>query len=174
MQRTRLSVTVPWSLCALLVLLGSLLCLRVDAYIPASPTNETSMPMNSSTPSHLKLQWYSGGYTENVSYQLVGADSDGISKVRSQWRLDVCDFAKGAVDHRARSCTFLNSSFPMTAVSVPVMLCDFSVCYVRVAFRICVKVCRILTICCELGLYMILGTTKTDHAAGALLGGLLL
>ena len=65
----------------LLVLAGSSLW-PVLAYIPASPTNDTAPTDNSTTPSHLILEWFGGGYSEDVSYQLVGADSDGISKVR--------------------------------------------------------------------------------------------
>ncbi|GJE92146.1 E3 ubiquitin protein ligase [Phanerochaete sordida] len=52
----------------------------VHAYIPASPTNDTGTSDNSTSPSHLVLTWFGGGYSEAVSYQLVGADSDGISK----------------------------------------------------------------------------------------------
>lgn len=63
----------------LLVLAGSSLW-PVLAYIPASPTNDTAPADNSTTPSHLILEWFGGGYSEDVSYQLVGADSDGISK----------------------------------------------------------------------------------------------
>ena len=53
----------------------------VHGYIPASPANDTGSATNGSLPSHLDLQWYGGGYQEDISYQLVGADSSGISKV---------------------------------------------------------------------------------------------
>lgn len=57
----------------------------VLAYIPASPVNGTVAPpdasgSNGSDASFLNLQWFGGGYQEKVSYQLVGADSNGISK----------------------------------------------------------------------------------------------
>lgn len=57
--------------------------LGVRAYIPASPVNDTGVATNGSLPSHLDLQWYGGGYQEDISYQLVGADTTGISKVCS-------------------------------------------------------------------------------------------
>ena len=57
-------------------------------YIPAQATNETDVAqqagLNFSDVSKLSLQWYPmGSYTEQISYQLVGADSSGINKVRS-------------------------------------------------------------------------------------------
>jgi len=75
----------------------------VSGYVPASPTNVTTAiqaAMNLTSPSLLHLQWYSNGYItsdfrdlvilksrecrsywENVSYQLVAANSTGISQV---------------------------------------------------------------------------------------------
>jgi len=58
---------------------------RVHAYIPASPTNNTNAAiqqgLNVSDVSKLKLQWYpDGSLWENVSYQLVGAESTGVSQ----------------------------------------------------------------------------------------------
>lgn len=44
--------------------------------------NGTSADADSSAPSHIVLKWFGGGYEENVSYQLVGADSNGVSAVR--------------------------------------------------------------------------------------------
>ncbi|KAG2116946.1 hypothetical protein DEU56DRAFT_839651 [Suillus clintonianus] len=49
-------------------------------YIPAQPSNDTSQ-MNGMNASRLILQWYSNGADwEYVSYQLVGADSNGTTK----------------------------------------------------------------------------------------------
>ncbi|CAL1707221.1 unnamed protein product [Somion occarium] len=67
--------------------LGSLLVcypalwIGVNAYIPASPVNSTADPNNGTEgPSHLDLMWLGGSYGEDVSYQLVGANSSGVSK----------------------------------------------------------------------------------------------
>lgn len=70
-----------------LVLLPS----SVLGYIPAQATNETNVAqqagLNYSDVSKLSLQWYPmGSYTGQISYQLVGADSSGISKVRNAFR----------------------------------------------------------------------------------------
>jgi hypothetical protein len=73
----------------------------VCAYIPAQPTNDTDKsPTNVST---LQMQWFPNGlasshgdllsvlilasrnFGDDVSYQLVGAGSLGISKVCSLW-----------------------------------------------------------------------------------------
>ena len=56
------------------------------AYIPATPTNQTKVAqaagLNFSDVSTLDMQWFPmGSYKENVSYQLVGAYSNGINKV---------------------------------------------------------------------------------------------
>lgn len=49
-------------------------------YIPAQPSNDTSQ-VNDTNSSRLILQWYSNGSDwEYVSYQLVGADSNGTTK----------------------------------------------------------------------------------------------
>ncbi|KAG1890256.1 hypothetical protein F4604DRAFT_1568195 [Suillus subluteus] len=49
-------------------------------YIPAQPSNETSQ-INGMNASRLILQWYPNGSDwEYVSYQLVGADSNGTTK----------------------------------------------------------------------------------------------
>ena len=58
----------------------------VFGYIPAQGTNDTAVAQqagqNFSDASKLSLQWYPmGSYTEQISYQLVGADSTGINKV---------------------------------------------------------------------------------------------
>ncbi|KAF8868934.1 hypothetical protein CPB85DRAFT_1242210 [Mucidula mucida] len=57
----------------------------VLSYIPASPTNSTDDAiaggLNVTDVSKLHLQWYmNGSYWENISYQLVGNGSQGISK----------------------------------------------------------------------------------------------
>lgn len=58
--------------------------LGVDAYIPASPVNSTASALNGTdSASRLNLMWLGGNYGEDVSYQLVGANSTGVSKVRS-------------------------------------------------------------------------------------------
>ncbi|PIL35805.1 hypothetical protein GSI_01465 [Ganoderma sinense ZZ0214-1] len=54
-------------------------------YIPAQATNETAVAqqagLNFSDVSKLSMLWYPmGSYSEQISYQLVGADSSGISK----------------------------------------------------------------------------------------------
>ena len=86
-------------------LLFALTAFGVHAYIPASPTNSTDAAiqqgLNMSDASKLQLRWYSDGsvsisldtsffetnwlpscrsLSESVSYQLVGADSTGVSK----------------------------------------------------------------------------------------------
>lgn len=80
-------------LCLLFVVLG------VQAYIPATPTNNTvaiQQGSNSSAVSNLLLQWYADGSVsdpsdwhwlifrrsldEHVSYQLVGAFSTGVNE----------------------------------------------------------------------------------------------
>lgn len=63
------------------------------AYIPAQGTNQTNVAqaagINFTDVSRLSLQWFPmGSYSETVSYQLVGADSLGISKVR--FSIDIC------------------------------------------------------------------------------------
>lgn len=52
----------------------------VHGYIPALPSNDTTVNAGGNA-SHLDMQWYGGGFTENVSYQLVGANSNGVSQV---------------------------------------------------------------------------------------------
>ena len=91
-----MSSTHPWRgfvtvsrATALVAALAALLVLApppAHAYIPAQATNETdvaaSAGQNFSDVSNLSLQWYPGGsYSGQISYQLVGADSMGISKV---------------------------------------------------------------------------------------------
>ena len=56
------------------------------AYIPAQATNDSEVAaragLNFSDVSSLSLLWYPmGSYSGRISYQLVGADSAGISKV---------------------------------------------------------------------------------------------
>ena len=57
------------------------------AYVPAVPTNDTAAAqaagLNLSDTSTLNVLFYpAGNFTTRVSYQLVGADSSGISQVR--------------------------------------------------------------------------------------------
>lgn len=68
-----------WTFFTLLPYLG----LGVDAYIPASPVNSTlNSTSGTDTSSRLNLLWLGGNYGEDISYQLVGANSNGVSKVR--------------------------------------------------------------------------------------------
>ena len=69
-----------WSLSILLLYLG----LGVYAYIPASPVNSTTNATGiTDGASRLNLLWLGGNYGEDVSYQLVGAGSNGVSRVRT-------------------------------------------------------------------------------------------
>lgn len=71
-----------WSLFILLPYLR----LGVDAYIPASPVNSTANATNGTDgASRLNLMWLGGNYGEDISYQLVGANSNGVSKVCSHF-----------------------------------------------------------------------------------------
>ncbi|KAK7053280.1 hypothetical protein VNI00_003906 [Paramarasmius palmivorus] len=70
---------------AVLSLLACLSSLNVLAYVPASPTNNTAdaiaAGLNVSDVSMLHLQWFSNGsYAQNVSYQLAGNGSEGVSQ----------------------------------------------------------------------------------------------
>lgn len=90
---TRLRATstmlAPALLRSLLALCCCILSLSVcaRAYIPAVPTNTTTTltqqnGLNVSNASNLNIQWYPGGENSSpVSYQLVGAESNGISEV---------------------------------------------------------------------------------------------
>ncbi|KAL4254244.1 hypothetical protein ABKN59_002875 [Abortiporus biennis] len=69
-----------WSFLAFLSILAALGGSGVYAYIPASPVNTTDPSLNSTTASHLNLRWFGGGYQEDISYQLVGANSNGVNK----------------------------------------------------------------------------------------------
>lgn len=84
--RLPVGLLLHWVTIATLVLAGLLLPAPARAYIPAQATNETGVAQaagqNFSDVSKLSLQWYPmGSYSERISYQLVGADSTGISKV---------------------------------------------------------------------------------------------
>lgn len=97
-----------------------LVALRVRAYIPAQPTNDTNYGGMAGGPnitdvSQIDLQWFWEGcvlrflsigsselkylissFSDHVSYQLVGSESDGISQVRplrlrTLLRLLMCD-----------------------------------------------------------------------------------
>ncbi|KAJ3528811.1 hypothetical protein NM688_g7944 [Phlebia brevispora] len=50
------------------------------AFIPAMPSNGSITFTNGTQASTLKLNWFEGGFTQNVTYQLVGANSNGINK----------------------------------------------------------------------------------------------
>ncbi|KAI0339772.1 hypothetical protein BDW22DRAFT_1360787 [Trametopsis cervina] len=62
-----------------LTILSYSLC--TTAYIPALPSN-TSSPSPASASAQLHLQRFGDTYAENVTYELVGANSTGVSKVR--------------------------------------------------------------------------------------------
>lgn len=70
---------------ALLVLLAWA-CAGAHAYVPATNSNDTLVFSNTSQASKLNLQWSGGLASANVSYQLVGANSDGHNKVRTSSR----------------------------------------------------------------------------------------
>ena len=53
------------------------------AYIPALASNDTTF-LAGTPNSSLFISWQGGESREDVSYQLVGADSNGVSKVRSR------------------------------------------------------------------------------------------
>ncbi|KAI0315222.1 hypothetical protein OF83DRAFT_1062507 [Amylostereum chailletii] len=62
-----------------------LLISQVQAYIPAVATNDTNVAiahgLNVTDTSKLYLQWFfNSSYSQTVSYQLVGSESNGISK----------------------------------------------------------------------------------------------
>ena len=62
-------------------LLLALFTANVQAYIPASPSNDSATEVNFTATAILKLAWYNAMYSKNVSYQLVGADSTGFNQV---------------------------------------------------------------------------------------------
>ncbi|OAX39974.1 hypothetical protein K503DRAFT_799194 [Rhizopogon vinicolor AM-OR11-026] len=65
---------------AILLSVFSSLLGSVYGYIPAQPSNDTSQLGNSTNASRLHLQWFSNGSDwEFVSYQLVGANSNGTT-----------------------------------------------------------------------------------------------
>ncbi|KAG1766976.1 hypothetical protein EDD22DRAFT_799625, partial [Suillus occidentalis] len=71
---------VPMLLSLHVLFVFSNLMVSAYGYIPAQPSNDTSQ-MNGMNTSRLILQWYSNGSDwEYVSYQLVGADSNGTTK----------------------------------------------------------------------------------------------
>ncbi|KAG0704496.1 hypothetical protein DFH29DRAFT_1037815, partial [Suillus ampliporus] len=99
------------------ILLSVSSCLMGSAYgyIPAQPSNDTSQ--NSMNASRLNLQWYSNGSDwEYVSYQLVGAGSNGTTKVhRCQYELtsDLI-LEQGALVHFTESLVQNETSKPTT------------------------------------------------------------
>ncbi|KAI0645948.1 hypothetical protein C8Q79DRAFT_910210 [Trametes meyenii] len=79
------STLLHWATLAVFTLLLATCPAPARAYIPAQATNETDVAQaagqNFSDVSRLSLQWFPmGSYSETVSYQLIGADSLGISK----------------------------------------------------------------------------------------------
>ncbi|THH31335.1 hypothetical protein EUX98_g2841 [Antrodiella citrinella] len=75
----------------------------VSAYIPASPVNGTVVPpdasgTNGTAASFLNLQWFGGGYQEKISYQLVGAESDGVNKYVVRLSLIPLKYQYGAIN----------------------------------------------------------------------------
>ena len=89
----------------------------VHAYIPASPANNTDPDANATSPSHLLLRWFGGGYQEDVSYQLVGADSNGISEVRvGPWQMaEDTEGPRRVLLYISRSLSFL--TIPVSTIS---------------------------------------------------------
>ncbi|SJK97688.1 uncharacterized protein ARMOST_00941 [Armillaria ostoyae] len=101
-----------WTLISALIVLSP----GVYSYVPASPTNSTQDAiaggLNITDVSKLHLQWYSNGsYWETVSYQLVGNDSQGISK--------------GALMHFSETSLHLNIS-SATTPWIALVSCDFN------------------------------------------------
>lgn len=70
-----------WRSLFLVFLVTMLSALNVHAYIPASPSNDSTTAANFTATAMLNLAWFRGVYSENVSYQLVGADSTGYNEV---------------------------------------------------------------------------------------------
>ncbi|KAH9892806.1 hypothetical protein C8Q73DRAFT_699539 [Cubamyces lactineus] len=87
-QAARSGITgkmLRWIVTLCIVCLAATWVPLAHAYIPARPTNETNVAqaagLNFSDVSTLDMQWFPmGNYKENVSYQLVGAYSNGINK----------------------------------------------------------------------------------------------
>ncbi|KAI0630111.1 hypothetical protein C8Q77DRAFT_1136492 [Trametes polyzona] len=80
-----LNLMVRWTAIASVALCFAAWTTPAHAYIPAQGTNETDVAQAAGTNftdvSKLSLQWYPmSEYSETVSYQLVGAESLGISK----------------------------------------------------------------------------------------------
>ncbi|OJT05793.1 transmembrane domain- and RING domain-containing protein 4 [Trametes pubescens] len=80
-----LGMLLHWATIAAALVFLAALPTPGHAYIPAQGTNETGVAqaagINFTDVSRLSLQWFPmGSYSETVSYQLVGADSLGISK----------------------------------------------------------------------------------------------
>lgn len=140
-------------------LLLLLLAALAAAYIPASPTNSTQDAiaggLNITDISKLRLQWYSNGsvsrplspaetiltacsnYVENISYQLAGNGTSGISKVCrcSYLHLSrfphVPTFLKGILIHFSEES--VNETVPPSAHSenftqLPMLIRTFSIC----------------------------------------------
>lgn len=91
--------------------------IHVLAYVPAQPTNSSDVAiaggLNVTDISKLHLRWYSNGsYSQNVSYQLAGAGSTGISK--------------GALVHFSEAQVG-NSTPPTSTPWIAMVSCDFNV-----------------------------------------------
>ncbi|TFY58389.1 hypothetical protein EVG20_g8168 [Dentipellis fragilis] len=104
------------------VLLLFALVLHAQAYIPALSTNDTGSAIaggpNLTDHSNLFLQWFDDGfYSQTVSYQLVKTGSNGISKVRADWRSS-CTFSESVVKNDSSDFT----STPWIAL----VSCDFN------------------------------------------------
>ncbi|KAF7793878.1 hypothetical protein EIP86_005000 [Pleurotus ostreatoroseus] len=65
---------------SLWLLLSSIFWSGAQAYIPASGSDVPLVFNNVTEASDLKLQWYAGKFDVNVSYVLVGANSNGVNK----------------------------------------------------------------------------------------------
>ncbi|KDQ57468.1 hypothetical protein JAAARDRAFT_35180 [Jaapia argillacea MUCL 33604] len=102
---------------ALVLSLGfllSFLATCAQAYIPASPSNDTSHSYpggpNVTDVSQLALSWYQGSYSQTVSYQLAGNGSEGISK--------------GALVHFDEAMSWNNQT--STTPWIALVSCDFN------------------------------------------------
>ncbi|KAI0690118.1 hypothetical protein BC835DRAFT_1366082 [Cytidiella melzeri] len=76
-KTSKMARSYQWTFALLSFLL---LVSNVHAYIPASPVNGSTTQENSTAMATLNLAWFKGVYSESVSYQLVGADSDGYNQ----------------------------------------------------------------------------------------------
>ncbi|KNZ72777.1 E3 ubiquitin-protein ligase RNF13 [Termitomyces sp. J132] len=106
-------------------------CLQILAYVPAQPTNSTQEAidggLNVTDISKLYLRWYPNGYySQNISYQLAGLDTQGTSMVcRLSFIYDICrdSLAQGALVHFSED-KVSNATPPTTTPWIAMVSCD--------------------------------------------------